>query len=84
MLKEQRCGVSQLGVQMSKYVGQTNNSARKIFWSSKTLQSTLYYNLDSSLVKKVEGNLIDHHFEYVYTETNPIVWRYKDFFSYSD
>ena len=46
----------------------------------ETLQSILYYNLDSSLVKKVEGNLIDHHFDYVYTETNPIVWRYKDFF----
>ena len=55
MLKEQRCGVSQFGDQMSKYVGQT-----------KTLQSILYYNLDSSLVKKVEGNLIDHHFENVY------------------
>ena len=53
-------------------------------WSSKTLQSILYYNLDSSLVKNMEGNLIDHHFEYVYTETNPIVWRYKDFFSCSD
>ena len=45
----------------------------------ETLQSILYYNLDSSLVKKVEGNLIDHHFENVYTETNPIIWRYKDF-----
>ena len=55
MLKEQRCGVSQLGDQMSKYVGQTNNSARKIFWSSKTLQSILYYNLNSSSVKKAEG-----------------------------
>ena len=31
-------------------------------------------------MKKAEGNLIDHHFEYVYTETNPIVCRYKDFF----
>ena len=32
----------------------------------ETLQSILYYNLDSSLVKKEEGNLIDHHFENVY------------------
>ena len=32
----------------------------------ETLQPILYYNLDSSLVKKVEGDLIDHHFENVY------------------